>query len=163
MLLLSFIQLLILIVLIVITLAVGVIFIPKIAVLSAPKDIKEIMLARPDYPQWKTVVGITLVTILFLIILGILIWAGVDAKNNNYNFSMIFIRYLILLEGYKIFDMICFDYILLTKLNIFQKMFPETIGCKGYESYGFNLKSQIIKLIVFAIISCVIALILINI
>ena len=85
-----------------------------------------------------------------------------DAKSNHYSFSMIFIRYLILFEGYKIFDMICFDYILLTKLNVFQKMFPETIGCKGYESYGFNLKSQITKLIVFAIISYLIALILIN-
>ena len=158
--LLSFIQLLILLVLVVITLAVGVIFIPKIAFFSAPQDIKEIMLAREDYPKWKTILGIILVLILFLLILGILIWAGANAKNNNYNFSMIFIRYLILLEGYKIFDMICLDYILLTKLNIFQKMFPETIGCKGYDSYGFNLKSQITKIFIFAIISLIIAFIL---
>lgn len=160
--LLSFMQLLILLVLVVITLAVGVIFIPKIAVLSAPQDIKKIMLAREDYPKWRTILGIILLLILFLLILGIFIWAGVDAKSNHYSFSMIFIRYLILFEGYKIFDMICFDYILLTKLNVFQKMFPETIGCKGYESYGFNLKSQTTKLIVFAIISYLIALILIN-
>ena len=56
--------------------------------------------------------------------------------------------------------MVCFDYILLTKLNIFQKLFPETVGCKGYEKFGFNLKSQIIKILVFAVISVVIAVVL---
>ena len=75
-------------------------------------------------------------------------------------FSDILVRYLILLEGYKLFDMVCFDYILLTKLNIFQKLFPETVGCKGYEKFGFNLKSQIIKILVFAVISVVIAVVL---
>ncbi len=155
--LVTFIQLAILLVLVVIILTVGVAFIPKIAVLSAPQDIKEKILERPDYPKWKTILGIILLIGLFLAVLGIFIWAGVDAKNNNYSFGLILLRYLILLEGYKIFDMVCFDWLLLTKLNIFQKFFPETIGCKGYEKYGFNLKSQIVKIIIFAIISLIIA------
>ena len=137
--------------------------IPKIVVRTAPKDIQEKVLARPDAPIWKTVTGCILAVLILLCAVGVLIYAGMDAVKNHMNFMEIFIRYLILLEGYKIFDMICFDYILLTKLNVFQKFFPETIGCKGYEKFGFNLKSQIAKLIIFAIISLVTAWILSNI
>jgi len=137
--------------------------IPKIVVRTAPKDIQEKVLARPDAPIWKTVTGCILAVLILLCAVGVLIYAGMDAVKNLMNFMEIFIRYLILLEGYKIFDMICFDYILLTKLNVFQKFFPETIGCKGYEKFGFNLKSQIAKLIIFAIISLVTAWILSNI
>lgn len=160
--LLSFIQLLILLVLVVIFMAVTLAFIPKIIVKSAPKDIQEKVLARPDNPKWKTVTGIVLAVIILLSILGLFTWAGKDAVDENMSFWMILARFLILFEGFKIFDMICFDWLLLTKLNIFQKFFPETIGCKGYESFGFNLKSQITKIVIYAILSTVIALILAN-
>ena len=160
---LSFILLAILLVGAVIFMAVTVTLIPKIVVRTAPKDIQEKVLARPDAPIWQTVTGCILAVLILLCAVGVLIYAGMDAVKNHMNFMEIFIRYLILLEGYKIFDMICFDYILLTKLNVFQKFFPETIGCKGYEKFGFNLKSQIAKLIIFAIISLVTAWILSNI
>ncbi len=160
---LSFTLLAVLLAVAVIFMAVTVALIPKIVVRTAPKDIQEKVLARPDAPVWKTVTGCILAVLILLCAMGILIYAGMDAVKNHMNFMQIFVRYLILLEGYKIFDMICFDYILLTKLNIFQKCFPETIGCKGYEKFGFNLKSQIAKLIIFAVISLVTAWILSNI
>lgn len=157
---LSFILLGILLVLVVAFMAVTVTFIPKIVVKTAPKDIQEKVLARPDYPKWRTALGIILAVLIILCIAGILIWAGADAVQKDMGFLMVFARYLILLEGYKIFDMVCFDWILLTKLNLFQKFFPETVGCEGYNSFGFNMKSQVIKTIVFAFISLIIALIL---
>ena len=158
--LLSFIMLGLLLILVVLFMTITVALIPKIVVKSAPKDIQEKVLSRPDSPRWKTILGLILATILSVGALLILIWAGVNAKQNHMSFGQIFARYLILLEGYKIFDMVCFDYLLLTKLHIFQKFFPETIGCKGYEKYGFNLKSQVIKIIVFAMISLILAIIL---
>lgn len=158
--LLSFIQLLILLLLAVAFLAAAVACIPKAIVKTAPKDIQEKVLARPDYPKWRTILGIILLIIIAIGILSVFVWAGYDAVQNDWEFGMIFVRFLILLEGYKIFDMICFDYILLTKLNIFQTFFPETVGCKGYEKFGFNLKSQIVKIFVFAAIAFVISMIL---
>lgn len=157
---LTFIMLILLLILAVLVLAETVLMIPKIIVRSAPKDIQEKVLARPDLPKSRTVLGIVLAILLLLAVLALLVWAGADAVQRNWGFGAIFARFLILLDGYKIFDMICFDWILLTKLNIFQRLFPETVGCRGYESFGFNLKSQIIKLIVFTVISFVIALIL---
>lgn len=156
--LLSFILLIILLVLVIFFLAITVLLIPKIVVKWAPKDIQEIILKRPDEPLWKNILGILIAIIIIINIIGILVYAGYNAIENNFSFIEIFSRYIILLEGYKIFDMIFFDWILLTKLNIFQKLFPETIGCKGYEQFGFNLKSQIIKLIIFMLISLLIAI-----
>lgn len=158
--LLSFVLLGILLIMVVAFMAVTVTFIPKTVVKSAPQDIQEKVLTRPDYPKWKTVVGNTLAVLILLCNAAILILAGVDAVQERMGFSMIFARYLILLVGYKIFDMVCFDWILLTKLNIFQRFFPETAGCEGYKSFGFNVKSQVIKIIVFAFISLIVALIL---
>ncbi len=156
----SFVLLAILLVLVVSFMAVTVLFIPKMIVKTAPEDIKEKVMARPDYSKTKTIFGYFLALLIILCILGVLIYAAVDALNNNFSFSMIFLRFLILFEGYKIFDIICFDWLLLTKSNIFQKLFPETIGCEGYSSFGFNKKSQIIKVILFALISFVISIIL---
>ena len=156
----TFLQLMIFLILVVLFLATTVLLIPKIVVRWAPKDIQEKVLARPDGHLWKTISGIVLAFVILLCIAAVLFWAGWDAVQRNMGFSDILVRYLILLEGYKLFDMVCFDYILLTKLNIFQKQFPETVGCKGYEKFGFNLKSQIIKILVFAVISVVIAVVL---
>jgi len=141
-------------------LAATVACIPKVIVKFAPKDIMEKVLARPDYPKWRTALGYALSAVLVLGIAGILFWAGYDAVRKEMGFGAIFVRYLILLCGYKLFDMVCFDWLLLTKLNVFQQFFPETVGCKGYERFGFNLKSQLIKLAAFAIASLVIAAIL---
>ena len=47
--------------------------------------------------------------------------------------------------------MVCFDWLHLTKLNVFRRFFPETMGCKGYESFGSNWKSQLIRLAVFSV------------
>ncbi len=52
---------------------------------------------------------------------------------------------------------------MLTKMNILVKLFSETKGCKGYNSFGFNRKSQITKLIVFALIAAMIAGIIVSI
>ena len=156
----SFLLLLLLLVLVVLFMAVTVALIPKIMVYSAPHDIRDKVRARPDGPKWKTALGILAALLLLAAAGGILIWAGIDAVQNQLGFRQIFLRYLILLEGYKLFDMVCFDYILLTKLHIFQHFFPETIGCAGYQKYGFNLKSQLTKVAVFAVISFLVALIL---
>ncbi len=134
--------------------------IPKVIVRTAPKDIMEKVLARPDYPKWRTALGYALAALLAFGIAGILFWAGLDAVRKGMGFGAIFVRYLILLCGYKLFDMVCFDWLLLTRLNIFQRFFPETVGCEGYERFGFNLKSQLIKLAAFAVASLVIAAIL---
>ena len=59
-----------------------------------------------------------------------------------------------ILTIYKIYDMICFDYFLLMKFHFFQFYFPEIEGVSQNRKYGFNIKSQLIKLlIIFPLVS----------
>ena len=136
---------------------VGVFLIPKFAVTSMPEDIKTIIRSRPDYPKWKTILGYICAVVIFLGILGVLIYAGIDAAKKGFSFLQTFVRFLILLMGYKAFDIICLDWWLITKSNFFQRVFPETIGCEGYSQFGFNKKKQLVRIIAFPIVSLIVA------
>ena len=136
---------------------VGVFLIPKFAVTSMPEDIKTIVRNRPDLPKRRTVLGYICAAAVACGLLGVLIYAGVDAVKNGFTFLQIFVRFLILLMGYKLFDIICLDWWLITKSHIFQKVFPETEGCEGYTQFGFNRNKQIPRLIAFPILSLIIA------
>ena len=107
----SLVLLLFMLTLVVAFLAATVACIPKVIVKTAPKDIQEKVLTRPDYPKWRTTLGYALATVLALGIAGILFWAGYDAVQKEMTFGAIFVRYLILLCGYKLFDMVCFDWL----------------------------------------------------
>ena len=61
---------------------------------------------------------------------------------------------------YKLYDMIFFDYFLLMKFRFFQHYFPEveSVYDNPGRKYGFNIKSQLVKLInVFPAISAFVA------
>jgi len=153
----TFILLGIFLVLAVLYILVGVFLIPKFAVTSMPEDIKTIVRNRPDYPKWKTALGYLCAVIIALGLLGVLIYAGVDAVKNNFTFGQTFVRFLILLMGYKAFDIICLDWWLITKSQLFQKVFPETADCEGYKQFGFNRKKQLVRIIAFPVISLIVA------
>jgi len=149
-----------LLILFVLFMVVTIAFLLRIIIKTAPKDVQERLAGRPAQPVWKTVVGVVLALILLAGIAGVLIYAGYDAVSADMPFVKIFLRFLILFEGYKIFDMVVFDWLLLTKLNVYVRFFPEVEGCESMEKFGFNLKSQIIKIIAFAGLAAVIALVL---
>ena len=44
--------------------------------------------------------------------------------------------------------MVCFDYFLLMKFRFFQHYYPETESALAGRKYGFNLISQLLKLLV---------------
>ena len=44
--------------------------------------------------------------------------------------------------------MVCFDYFLLMKFRFFQHYYPETESALVGRKYGFNLKSQLLKLLI---------------
>ncbi len=127
---------------------------------GAPDDIKNMMSNIPDRALWVNILGVCIMIAGFVGLIAVLIWAAVDIVKTNMSFKEAFIRFLIITEGYKLFDIICFDYLMLTKLKLPVKIYPETKGAKGYDSFGFNAKSQIIKLVIFFGISLILAFIL---
>ena len=47
---------------------------------------------------------------------------------------------------YKLYDMTVFDYFLLLKFHFFQYFYPEAASAMEGRKYGFNIKSQLLKL-----------------
>ena len=127
---------------------------------GAPDDIKAMMSKLPDKPIWVNLIGGLIMILGFLGIAAILVWAMVDTVKFNLTFQQAFVRFLILFEGYKLFDIVFFDYLMLTKLKLPTKVYPETVGAKGYDNFGFNAKSQIIKVLIFFFVSLILAYVL---
>jgi len=156
----SFILLAILLLIVIAYILIVTYFLPKFGVQSMPEDIKEKIMSMPELPKWRTIIGYIGVSILVLGVIGVLIAAGVLAVREKLSFGMIFARYLIILWGYKAFDIICLDWFLITKTRFFQKVFPITENCEGYRQFGFNKKKQCMRVIAMPIISFVISWIL---
>ena len=127
---------------------------------GAPDDIKVMMSKVPDKPIWVNIIGGLIMILGLLAIIAVLVWAIVDTVKFSLTFQQAFVRFLILFEGYKLFDIIFFDYLMLTKLKLPTKVYPQTIGAKGYDNFGFNAKSQITKVIIFFFMSLILAYLL---
>ena len=77
--------------------------------------------------------------------LGVAVW---DGLRSDYSFWQFFIRFILVFTVYKLFDMICLDYFLLMKFHFFQFYFPEIESVSQGRKYGFNIKSQLFKLLI---------------
>ena len=98
---------------------------------GAPDDIKVMMSKLPDKPIWVNIIGGLIMILGLLAIAAVLGWAIVDTVKFSLTFQQAFVRFLILFEGYKLFDIIFFDYLMLTKLRLPTKVYPETVGARG--------------------------------
>lgn len=112
-----------------------------------PQDVKEkAKLHRPPFPA-APVIGWVVMILCILGFIGVIIYSGMDGIRKGFTFRQFLIRYLIMLYGLKDFDIIGLDYFLMTKTQFFQHYIPETKGCSGYHSFGYNRGEQIKRLI----------------
>ena len=116
---------------------------------SAPKEFQKVIVQRDkELFYGAKAIGWTFIVFSFLLILGvgvISIWEGFKSE---YSFWQFFIRFEVIFTVYKLYDMICFDYFLLMKFHFFQFYFPEIESVIQGRKYGYNIKSQLIKLLI---------------
>lgn len=116
---------------------------------SAPKEAQELLLPRKkELFYGARTIGWTLMVFSILMILGSGIIAVWDSFRNDFTFAQFFFRFLFIFTVYKLYDMTCFDYFLLCKSHFFQYYYPETESVYTNRKYGFNIKSQLLKLLV---------------
>ena len=127
---------------------------------SAPKDIQAAIRDR-EKERFKgaRILGVILLVISMLGFVGAFLYGAIDGIQKNFLLWQFFLRFLTILYIFKAFDIICLDWLLLTKSHFFQHYYPETIGCEGYRNFGFNRKSQITKIILFPFVSLIASLI----
>ena len=116
---------------------------------SAPKEAREVLLPRDNELFFGArIIGWTLMAFSILMILGVGVVSIWDGFRSDFTFRQFFTRFLIIFTTYKLYDMICFDYFLLMKFHFFQYYYPETGGVYPLKKYGFNIKTQLLKLVV---------------
>ncbi len=116
---------------------------------SAPKEAQEALLPRDkELFYGARIMGWALLVFSMLMILGVGVISILDGIRNDFTFLQFFIRFVLIFTIYKVYDMICFDYFLLMKFHFFQFYFPEVESVYANRRYGYNIKSQLLKLLV---------------
>ena len=89
---------------------------------------------------------------IFVYALNALAWKATIEGNIGgkmpVSFWQFFTRFVVIFTVYKLYDMICFDYFLLMKFHFFQYYYPEVGSVYPLKKYGYNIKSQLLKLLV---------------
>ena len=116
---------------------------------SAPKEAQEAILPRDkELFYGARTIGWTLMIFSILMILGTVAVSIWDGFRSGFGFWQFFTRFVLIFTIYKVYDMVCFDYFLLMKFHFFQYYYPETQSALVGRKYGFNIKSQLLKLLV---------------
>ena len=116
---------------------------------SAPKEVRVLLKPRNGEAFYGArMIGWIMMILSALAILGALGIAVWDGFRSGFSFLQFFLRFALILTIYKAYDMIFFDYFLLCRFHFFQHCFPETAPALEGRKYGFNIKSQLVKLLV---------------
>jgi len=116
---------------------------------SAPKEAREVLKPRDrELFYGARTMGWVLIIISSLTILGVGVISIWDGLRSGYSFNQFFLRFVLILTIYKAYDMIFFDWFLLCKFHFFQHYYPEVESVYEDRKYGFNIKSQLLKLLV---------------
>ena len=138
----------------------GVAFIQDLKMFSsAPKEAREVLLPREKELFFGArKIGWVLMISAVLMILGALVIAVWDGVRSGFTFWQFFGRLVTMFTVYKLYDMIFFDYYFLLKYRFFQYYYPEAEDAMEGRKYGFNIKSQLLKLfIIFPAVSALTA------
>lgn len=116
---------------------------------SAPKEAQEVLIPRDkELFYGARTIGWTLMVFSILMILGVGIVSIWDGFRSGFAFRQFFLRFVLIFTVYKLYDMIFFDWFLLCKFRFFQYYYPEVEEAYKNRKYGFNLRSQLLKLLV---------------
>ena len=116
---------------------------------SAPKEAREALQQRDkELFYGARVMGWVMMIFSAVVILGVGIVSIWDGFRSGYTFWQFFLRFVLIFTIYKLYDMVFFDYFLLMKFRFFQHYYPEVTSAMENRKYGFNLKSQLLKLLV---------------
>ena len=116
---------------------------------SAPKEAQAVLKPRENELFYGArIIGWTLMLFSVLMILGVGVISIWDGFRSGYTFRQFFLRFVSVFTIYKLYDMTCFDWFLLCRSGFSQYYFPEVGPVYNGRKYGYNIKSQLLKLFV---------------
>lgn len=122
-----------------------------------PQDIRDAARTHADPGKDRLVIGYALTLAMAALFACGYVYLGADGLRRGYGFGRLLGRFLIVLYGYKLFDIIVQDqYIVITR-QYFVRFFPETRHCSSWHDRSFNTKKQLIRLCVFPLTAATLA------
>ena len=116
---------------------------------SAPKEARAVIKPREkELFYGARTIGWALLAFSVVMILGVGAIAVWDGFRSGFTFRQFFLRFVLIFSIYKLYDMICFDYFLLMRFHFFQFYYPEVGSVYPLKKYGYNIKSQLLKLLI---------------
>ena len=116
---------------------------------SAPKEALELLKPRNEELFFGArAMGWVLIVLSVLMILGVGVISIWDGFRSGFSFLQFFLRFVLIFTIYKAYDMVFFDWFLLCRFRFFQHYYPEVAPVYDGRKYGYNLKSQLLKLFV---------------
>jgi hypothetical protein len=116
---------------------------------SAPKEALMVLKPRNEELFYGArTMGWVLIILSVLMILGVGVISVWDGFKSGFSFVRFFLRFVLIFTIYKAYDMIFFDWFLLCKFRFFQHYYPEVESVYTGRKYGFNIRSQLLKLLV---------------
>ena len=116
---------------------------------SAPKEAQDVLKPRSaELFYGARAMGWVLMILSLLMIVGVGAAAVWDGLKNGFSFMAFFLRFVLIFTIYKVYDMIFFDWFLLCKSHFFQYYYPEVESVYNGRKYGYNIGSQLLKLLI---------------
>ena len=116
---------------------------------SAPKEAQKLIKPKTEELFYGArAMGWVMITISILMILGVGAVSVWDGLRSGRSFGAFFLRFVFILTVYKLYDMVFFDWFLLCRFRFFQHYYPELESVYNGRKYGYNLKSQLLKLLI---------------
>ena len=116
---------------------------------SAPMEARDVLIQRDSELFYGArTIGWVLFILSAAMILGVGVIAIWDGFRSGFTFYQFFLRFVLILSIYKICDMALIDNYLLLRSHFFQHYYPEAASVMEGRKYGFNIKSQLLKLLV---------------
>ena len=116
---------------------------------SAPKENLAAIPDRKERFRGAHAVG-WLIAVVALALFGAAIFLAVsDGVKNGFGFGAFFGRFLCMLYGMEIYDILFFDWVLLCHSNFFPHYYPELKGIVGPQQFGYNKKQHLLHFAIY--------------
>ena len=76
-----------------------------------------------------------------------------DGIRQDFGFQRFFARFVILLYGIELYDIVFFDWFLLCHSNFFPHFYPELKGIVGPQMFGYNKKTHLLHFVLYLPVS----------
>lgn len=124
---------------------------------SAPKAILDVVPEKKERFKGAHIIGWIIAIFALSLFIGAVVLGVWDGVKNDFGFSAFFVRFLIMLYGMEIYDILFFDWVLLSHSNFFPHFYPEVKDVVGPHLFGYNKKTHIMHFIIYIPICAVAA------